>query len=337
MKRTVVNAAAVLAALFSGGCEWITDMPTEISYDEKIVLNGMLIAGTPIDSSVFTSSVKLHRSADITKPYDDISVALTGATVTLYDGDASYSLLEYKDLPGVLYHPTLVIQDGHTYSIQVFDDAHDSVMATTIVPSALAITDIMVAGERRDSIGAIVYQPASGDSVGFLKPNQFTFELSPVDADNPPSLARIVNTALEASDSTMVIEDDTLKALFYKWQFIPRDSIEQRIYFKRSVIFNSVQIDGIVEIGWTFVTFYGRQNLSIFALDEAYYNYHKGNLDGPPSDPNYLHESNVVGGYGLFASANLGVPPEVSSMNWQLLRPGGDLSKLAPALTGKVP
>ena len=326
MKRFLVNSTLALMTLGFGGCEWIGDMPVDRSYEEKIVLNGLLIAGTPIDSAASTSSIRLHRSADITEPYDDISVALSSATVTLDDGDSTYELLRYETLPRVLYHPTLVIETGRSYTIQVSDDTHDTVTATTTVPSALAITEIMVDGIPRDTIGEIVYQPAVGDSVGFLKPVQFSFQLSPDDPDNPPAMARLVNTALEASPSTMITEDDTLKALMYKWQF-PSDSIEQRIYFKRAVTFNSVNFDDEVEIGWTFLTFYGWQNLSIFALDEAYYHYHKGHLEGPPSDSNYLPESNVVRGYGLFSSANLGTWPNYSSMNWKLVRPWSRMNR----------
>jgi len=321
MRCLLINAAITVMTLGFGGCEWITDMPADRPYEEKIVLNGLLIAGTPIDSAASTSSIKLHRSADITEPYDDISVALSSATVTLNDGDSTYVLLTYETLPGVLYHPTMVIEAGRSYTIQVSDDTHDPVTATTRVPSALRITDIMVDGVPRETIGEIVYKPAVGDSVGFLKPIQFSFCLSPNDPDNPPAMARLVNTALEASSSTMITEDDTLKALLYKWEGFRSDSIEQRIYYKRAVTFNSVNFDDEVEIGWIFLTFYGEQNLSVFALDEAYYHYHKGRLEGPPGDPNYLPESNVIGGYGLFSSANLGKGSDISSMNWNLVRP----------------
>jgi len=322
MNRVAIYSILAIIAIGFGGCEWINDLPPEQAFEEKIVLNGLLIAGTPIDSSANTSFIKLHRSADITEPYDEISVALESATVTLDDGNSTYSLLMYDHLPGVMYHPTLIVQAGVTYTINVSDDIYDPVIATTTVPSALNIADIMVNGSPRESIGTIVYKPAVGDDVGFLKPTQFTFRLPPLDPDNPPVMARIINTALEPSEANMITEDDPLKALMFKWEGIAEDSIEQRIYFKRAVIFNSVNIDDEMDMGWTFLTFYGEQNLTVFALDEAYYSYHKGNLgDGPPGGSNYLPESNVIGGYGLFSSANLGLPPNFSSVNWKLVRP----------------
>ena len=204
MNRVAIYSILAIITIGFGGCEWINDLPPEQAFEEKIVLNGLLIAGTPIDSSAYTSFIKLHRSADITEPYDEISVALESATVKLFDGDSIYLLLMYDHLPGVMYHPTLIVQAGVTYTINVSDDINDPVIATTTVPSALNIADIMVNGSPRESIGTIVYKPAVGDDVGFLKPTQFTFRLSPVDPDNPPAMGRIINTALEPSEANMI-------------------------------------------------------------------------------------------------------------------------------------
>ena len=321
MASAVPVVGLVLITLGGAGCDWISGLPPDQSYREKIVLNGNLIAGTLIDSSVLTATIRLHRSADITEPYDDRSVTLDGATVTLTEGDSSYTLLEYREVPGLWYHPTLLIQAGLTYSIRVTTELHDPVIATTTVPSALAITDIMVDGEVRDSIGAIVYKPANGDSVTIFQPTQFTFRIVPDEALNPPAMARLILTARSAAEPTMITDDDRLKAIFIKWRGIPADSVAQRIRFGRSVSLNSINYGEEFIVGWSLLRFYGQQNLSIFAMDQAYLDYHKGNIEGLPSDPNYLPDSNVIGGYGLFSSANLGTGLSRSSMDWRLLRP----------------
>ena len=322
IKRAVPVVGLVLMTLGGFGCDWINGLPPDQSYREKIVLNGTLIAGTLIDSSALTATIRLHRSADITEPYNDLSVTLDGATVTLTEGDSSYALLAYREAPGLWYHPTLLIQAGLTYSILVTTERHDPVTATTTVPSALAITDIMVDGEVRDSIGTIVYKPANGDSVTLFRPTQFTFRIVPDEALNPPAMARLVLTARNAEEPTMITDDDELRAFFIKWQGIPADSVAQRIRRGRSVSLNSINYGEEFIVGWSLLRFYGQQNLSIFAMDQAYLDYHKGNIEGLPSDPNYLPNSNVIGGYGLFSSANLGTGPSRSSMDWRLLRPG---------------
>ncbi|MEE9162345.1 MAG: DUF4249 family protein [Candidatus Neomarinimicrobiota bacterium] len=326
-----LGLAAVLTTFL--GCEWITDLPPDQSYQEKIVLNGILVAGTPIDSSALTSTVRVHRSADITEPYDDVSVALPEVTVTLDDGDSTYSLLGYEDLPGVWYHPSLIIRANATYTIYVSDAEHDPVTATTTVPSMLNITDITVDGAIRDSIGTITYKPAVGPGVSILEPIQFTFRIEPEDALNPPAMARVVATSLEASSATMITEDDSLKAGIFKWQGIPSDSLERRIFFGRTSTLNSINFGEELVLGWTVVRFYGHQNLSVFAMDNAYYNYHKGNIEGIPGDLNQVPESNVVGGYGLFSSTNLGEGADLSTLNWRLLRPGteGPAGNIGPA------
>ena len=104
----------------------------------------------------------------------------------------------------------------------------------------------------------------------------------------------------------MITEDNELKALLFKWHGIGDNNdedIDERIRTKNRVIFNSVDPDAEYKMGWIYYTFYGRQSFEVYALDQAYYNYHIRNIEDAPTDPNYLPQSNVIGGYGLLISS----------------------------------
>ncbi len=325
-------------------CEWI-EMPTSSDYEEKIVINGMLFANQKLmeyegdfgDESLDMSFIKLNRTADITEVYSSDTTTISNDFVTLEDLtiDSLYTLTESDSLPGVYYHSELVFEEGHTYRITVIDTLSggfvDTVYAETTIPSALEITETIVDDENIGDLmfKDIVYKPAVSGQASMFEPIQFTLKIKSLDEDYPPAMGRIINMAVDEKlddyleyyeneenppveleqdirENLMITEDDTLLAFLWKWHHLPEDSLMQRILLRRTSQWSFSQLEDDLMIGWTFLTFYGPQFLGIYALDENYLNYHKGNLEGPPSDPHYLPESNIIGGYGLFASGNLG-------------------------------
>ena len=291
------RALTAIVALAVSACDGALDIPEELSYEEKIVLNGLLIAGAPIDS------IRVNLTSDITQPYDPVNSALSGATVTLgYEGNVD-TLEERPGAAGIYRHPdpNILVKKNTKYTIEVDDGAHSIVTASTTVPGDLELVDIQGLADT------LTYIPA-GEDAQFLVPTLYTFRVGPANGDIYPPLIRIVNIALDAREETMIMEDDTLKAFIFKWDGLGHEEPEDirlRVLTKRAISFNSVDFDQEYKMGWIFFTFYGPQMLAVFAMDSAYYNYHRGNLEGPPRDFNYLPESNVKGGYGLLSSAAL--------------------------------
>ncbi len=325
-------------------CDWI-DIPTSSEYEEKIVINGMLFADQKLtevnsdfgDDYLNLSFIKLNRTADITEVYSSDTTAISDGFVTLEDLtiDSLYTLTESDSLPGVYFHQHLEFEEGHSYRLTVIDTLTngiiDTVFAETTIPSALVIEETIVDDEPIGDLmyADIHYKPAIQGEADMFNPIQFTLKITPEKPGNPPAMGRIQNIAIDERldeyleyfeddqnpppglendirDSLMITEDDTLLAFLWKWYHLPEDSLMQRITYRRTSQYSFSQLEDDLMVGWTFFTFYGLQFLGIYSLDENYYNYHKGNLEGPPSDPHYLPESNVVGGYGLFASGNLG-------------------------------
>lgn len=304
--------------VFLSGCGDIIRMPSESAYNEKLVVNGLLIAGMPVDS------IRINRTADITEPYDPVSSAVTGALVILEHNGITDTLTEYTTRPGIYYHPdrSYFVEKGVTYRLTVSDSLHESVVAETTVPGEMSFNQFWDSDDQpiRDIPDTLTYIPA-GEDAQFLYPRLFSFSLSqPEDTPSPPAMMRILNISLDASKETMITEDDSLKAFIFKWHGLSTEDedLRKRIITKASQSFNSVNPDATYMMSWTFYGFYGRQVLIVLSLDEAYYNYHKGNLEGPPRDPHYLPESNIVGGYGLFCSGATG--PE-STRYYYLKRP----------------
>ncbi|MCH7619811.1 MAG: DUF4249 family protein [Candidatus Marinimicrobia bacterium] len=282
------------AGLFS--CDSILDLPDPVQFEEKMVLNGNLLLGS---SNVL---IRLDVATAIEDNFDTLSTALSGATVILkYDStvvvleETKAGLYEYSD-------SSFRIASGKSYTIEASDDVHDPITATTTVPDSIRLADMSPELNDGDSL---TYIPAS-DTAQFLDPYLFSFKvMSTVEGEFPPMI-RLVNRALEPSKETMITEDNDLKAFLFKWDGIGDDNdedIARRIRTKDRIIFNSVDPDAEYKMGWIYYTFYGRQLFEVYALDQAYYNYHIGKIEDAPTDPNYLPESNVDGGYGLLFSS----------------------------------
>ncbi|MCH8288656.1 MAG: DUF4249 family protein [Candidatus Marinimicrobia bacterium] len=277
-------------------CDSILDLPDPVQFEEKIVLNGNLVLGS---SNLL---IRLDVATAIEDNFDTLSTALSGATVILkYDTtvvvveETKAGLYEYSD-------SSFLIESGKSYTIEASDDVHDPVTATTTVPYPISLIDM--SSELNDG-DSLTYIPAS-DTAQFLVPYLFSFKVMSTVEGEFPSLIRLVNRALEPSRETMITEDNELKAFLFKWNFIGDENdedIDKRIRTRNRIIFNSVDPDAEYKMGWIFYTFYGWQLFEVYALDRAYYNYHIRNIEDAPTDPNYLPESNVIGGYGLLFSS----------------------------------
>lgn len=309
MNNKSTIAISILFSLFTVlSCESLLDLPDPKQFEELIVLNANLESGAD------NVRITLNLSASIDDLFDEQTTLLSGATVILKYNSISDTLVETA--PGIYSSTDTVfeVKSGATYSIEAYDNEHTTVTAFTTVPAPIELYDLSPVINPNDSL---VYVPA-GEDAQFLYPYMFSFKVRALNGGSFPAMIRLVNEALDARAETMVTEDDTLKAFLFKWEGIGDDSpldITNRILTKSEISFNSVDTDAIYKLGWIYYTFYGPQRLEVFALDQGYYNYHVLNLEGPPTDPNYLPESNITGGYGLFSSSYK------VSLDYYLLRP----------------
>ena len=291
----------VLIFLFVGSigllsCDSIIDLPDPMQFEEKIVLNGNLEWGS---TEVL---IRLDVATAIEDNFDTLSTALSGATVILKYDSAEIMLTETTPGKYEYSSSSFLIRSGKSYTIEASYGDLPPISATTTVPYPIYLVDMTPELNEGDSL---TYIPA-GDDAQFLDPYLFSFKIDSKVGGRFPPIIRFVNRALEPSKETMITEDNDLKAFLFKWNGIGDDSdkdINERIRTRSRIIFNSVDPDSEQKMGWIFYTFYGRQSFEVYALDQAYYNYHIGNIEDAPTDPNYLPESNVIGGYGLLFSS----------------------------------
>ena len=277
-------------------CDSIIDLPDPAKFEKKIVLNGNLILGSS------TVLIRLDVATAIEENFDTLSTALSGATVILKYDSAEIMLTETTPGKYEYSSSSFLIESGKSYTIQASYGDLPTISATTIIPYPIALVNISPELNDGDSL---TYIPASDDAQ-FLDPFLFSFQVMSSVEGEFPSIIRLVNRALEPSKETMVTEDNELKAFLFKWNGIGDDSdedIDRRIRTRSRIIFNSVDPEAEYKMGWIYYTFYGRQSFEVYALDQAYYNYHIRNIEDAPTDPNYLPESNVIGGYGLLFSS----------------------------------
>lgn len=296
IKNTIVLIFLSVTSTGLFSCDSITNLPEPLQFEEKIVLNGNLVLGS---SDLL---IRLDVATAIEDNFDTLSTALSGATVILkYDSiqvvldETTAGLYEYSN-------SLFRIVSGKTYTIEASDDIHAPISAATTIPYPIALVNMSPELDNGDSI---VYIPAS-DTAQFLDPYLFSFNVGLTVGGKFPPMIRLVNRALVPSKETMITEDNDLKAFLFKWDGIGDDSdedIERRIRTRNRIIFNSVDPHAEYKMGWIYYTFYGWQLFEVYALDQAYYNYHIGNIEDVPTDPNYLPESNVSGGYGLLYSS----------------------------------
>ncbi len=295
-KNTILLIFLSVGSIGLFSCDAIIDLPEPIQFEEKIVLNGNLEVGSTI------VVIRLDVATAIEDNFDSLSTALGGATVILkYDSievvleETSFGSYQYSNF-------NFKIESGIQYTIEASDGIHDPISATTIAPYPISLFDISPELKSGDTL---VYIPAS-DTAQFLDPYLFSFKVDSTVEGRFPPMVRLVNRALEPSRETMITEDNELKALLFKWHGIGDENdedIDERIRTKNIVIFNSVDPDAEYKMGWIYFTFYGWQSFEVYALDQAYYIYHIRNIADAPTDPNYLPQSNVIGGYGLLISS----------------------------------
>jgi hypothetical protein len=323
-------------------CDWV-EMPTESKYEQKIVINGMLFAHQQLNPSGGDfedglSFIKVNKTADITDVYNSDTTACSVDSIWIYDinTEVNYPLVENENYTGIYYNNNLTFEEGHAYQLTVIDlmedGAIDTVFAETTIPSALIISETIVNDENIGDLNGqtLTYNPAISGQATMFNPIQIKLYVSASNEENSPAMGRIMNYALEPSldeyleyhfdeqtppvsleehirNDIMITEDDTLLAFLWKWHHISKDSLADRIMMRRSSQYSFSQLSEPLMMGWTVFTFYGPQLMTLYALDENYLNYHIGNLEGPPSDPHYLPQSNIVNGYGLLCSGNMGV------------------------------
>lgn len=275
--------------------------PTEPTFEEKLVVNGFLKAGSGVDSIVVSKTIPIEEK------FDASISRVRGAVVRVrHAGDRWFTLAEYPpaivrdgrgnvidEIGGIYFLPaeSLLVESGQTYELGV-TALGQNVSAQTTIPPQISIVE-MNRGERFGDRPLF----ASGDTVEYVSGKSF--------ADAPlfsvfwpplPGVAiyRIIADA-DNGDFSNIIRDTTTAANIFKGDL---DKREEPFGFNIAYTPDYNPMRG--QISWLYFYFYGWHTMRLLAMDEAYAIYMQGQFDDNPIRE--TPKSNIAGGFGIFAS-----------------------------------
>jgi len=263
----VIFALIIFLVLIFLSCE----STNEPKFERKLVINGQLNAGNPIDS-IFVSWTE-----DITERYDDSWAE--GAMVTIN----GVQLNEYSDFKGAFYYPdtTYRVQAGQIYSLEAVADG-ERVTSRTIVPQPFQFNPI--GAQEGDTIQFI-----PGDS--WVSEAFFTLEWPNYDDPNV-QIYRVTSLADTATAENFIDDDRNIAEIL-------KGKIEDR---ENPAIWWASNTFKYARINWMYFNWTGWHSIIVSAMDANYYNYKQGILFGEQR-PGEQYNQIVQGGYGLFCSS----------------------------------
>lgn len=275
--------------------------PTEPDFEEKLVVNGFLKAGSGVDSIVVSKTIPIEEK------FDAAISRVRGAVVRVRRAsDRWFTLAEYPpaivrdaqgnvidEIGGIYFLPpeSLRVESGQTYELSVAALGQE-VGAQTTVPPQISIVE-MNRGERFGDRPLF----ASGDTVEYVSGKSFA-DAPLFSVFWPPlpgvTIYRIIADA-DNSDFSNIIRDTTTAANIFKG-----DLDEREEPFAFNIAYTPVYNPMRGQISWLYFYFYGWHTMRLLAMDEAYAIYMQGQFDDNPIRE--MPKSNIAGGYGIFAS-----------------------------------
>lgn len=283
-----IFAIAVLAAIALAGC----DAAGPVEFESEVVVEGYLRAGGRLPN------VRVSRTIELDATYSPQGTAITEAIVSIHllneSGEREESI-EYRssDTSPGSYFPvfgsgrTTVALPLRTYELQVeVPDAPEPIRATTLVPDTFSVV--------QTGADSVVYQ--ASEQFSFLvssttypgRQNVFVFTTLALDGRRD-QLTPFAESLLEGDLSVDDLRERASPAL-------NEDNFEHvRDEFLR------------IRFPWLAVYFYGRNEISVSALDDNLYDLIRsqsvqqgGSTLSPGEIPNILER--VEGGRGVFGS-----------------------------------
>ena len=278
------------------GCDLLD--PSE--FRSEIVISGFLAAGEPLPE------IRVTRTVPIGQPYDSQSTAVQDAMVLLQrmnDEDEvidEYAYEYIEDSNGLYryvsadtsftrmrYRIFERVRPLQTYRLRVDVPDHPTITSTTLVPDTFSVSS------------------ASSDTVTFQSEEPFTFELTPPRYPGRQSYFTFTTTALDGFEDQLT---PFARSLLDDGDDVTLADLRERV----SPILNEESFDfsdGALRIRfpWLAIYFYGRNQVSIQALDDNLYDFIRsqnvqqgGSTRSPGEIPNVLDP--IDGGRGIFGS-----------------------------------
>lgn len=249
------------------GCE----STNEPKFERKMVVNGQLQVGNPIDR------ILVSWTEDITEKYDDSWAK--GATVSIN----GVQLNEYISPGGAFYFPDTAykVQPGETYFLEA-SAGGQTVTSETTVPQRFHFNPIGL--QEGDTVQFI-----PGDS--WVSDAFFTLEW-PNYNDPNVEIYRVTSLADIAISENFIDDDRNITKIL-------KGEVEDR---ENPTIWWASNTFKYARINWMYFNWTGWHSIIVSAMDQNYYHYKQGILFNEQR-PGEEYNQVVKGGYGLFCSS----------------------------------
>lgn len=246
------------------------DGAIESDYKEQLVVSSFLFANEPVDSVV------IHRTTPFGNFYSDLEYAVDSATVTLSDGEQTYTLLPAAR-KGRYALPSLIIQPGKTYALTVIAPNHQTggvhtLHASTIIPMTISLSPQAAAFRGTEVI-------LDTNDLGTF---QYFLNAGPVDEPNRKYMLGV--TSLDTNE---------LKIRLSR-QGPPVDTLAPTRY-------SFIQTAPVLPVSPRLFAHYGPNRIDFLALDTNWVDYQRQVIQ--PSATYQPSLNHIIGGMGVFASA----------------------------------
>lgn len=279
--RTLTLLAGIA---WMAGCQ---DLPPN-DYIPRYVVQGFLITNHGVDS------IFVRRSLPVSDAYDPANAGVRHAQVTITVDGVVHTLME-KDTPAGFYYlpkSELTILSNKTYYLEIHAGA-DVIKASTLVPDSIRFTT-----RPPDTLQYPSDPNEQNTPAGFAqwtdRPGRVSYAANVACLDTLWYQSTTRDTTINGRDTTITTG-------------IPNKRID-RFWEANAPFYKDVSrwapfIDqASVPLPWTGFKWYGRQRITVYAIDQNFYDWLRVQFFGTTYKPQLNH---IEGGIGVFGAAGM--------------------------------
>lgn len=277
-----------LIALMTG-CGDVPVSIDEDTYEPKIVVDGIIMPGQPVQNIRITRNFALNQDID----FNEFFITDAAVSLTVLESGNEYSLT-YNPLSGAYgsNDGDLIVEHGKSYQLSVQATVGGKELSTTAVTTVPR--DGFGIREQESALTPLKYRERDGNED--LKLFTLAFNRS-IDTDS--YIASIV--ALDASKETFILDNP----FEIKAEDLDEDNLFGLLQHQSQWLQTQTGGDGYskMELLWFTLWFYGRYRVILYAADDNLKDYfltHKNiqDIDGNLWEPKFHFDGDGIGVFG---------------------------------------
>lgn len=267
------------------------------SEDNVVVIDAVLIVEAPLPY------VDLRRTVAPGRAYSAETTALSGARVTIREGESSYVYTPDPAVAGRYQPPPAApsVQPSTAYELSVEVPEKPIVRASTTTPPRMRISEFVLLDDDLEELKALRLFSEVGDAVYEIPENQLEFAIGALE----------VRVQMGGAPASFQFAFDNLEAaspLLFDSDLIDEDDYD----LERSGTSRPLRLhDGALYLPWDGIQYAGRQRIRLFAVDRNWFDLVRTDNVDAERDAGEAGQGfqrplfHVENGIGLFGSASV--------------------------------